>query len=223
VFRESFKQTSRGASGSRSPPHYGVWMTDPYWNHNVHYHRVVLEAVPYGCERALDIGCGDGLLARKLTGHATSVTGIDRSPEMIRLAREAGGGPVFVEDDVMTWQGGDYDFISCVAVIHHMAFEAAVTRMAGMLRPGGTLVIIGLADNAGPADLAVSGLGLPVSWFHRLLKGGRGGPKGMPIMDSHMTWAEVRQATGRLLPEARFRRRLLWRYSIVWQRPAPAV
>ncbi|MEZ0075689.1 hypothetical protein [Planotetraspora sp. GP83] len=35
---------------------------DEYWNHNVRYHRVVLDAVPYGCDTALDVGCGDGLL-----------------------------------------------------------------------------------------------------------------------------------------------------------------
>ncbi len=34
-----------------------------YWNHNVHYQPVILGAVPAGCGRALDVGCGDGLLA----------------------------------------------------------------------------------------------------------------------------------------------------------------
>jgi SAM-dependent methyltransferase len=194
-------------------------VTDAYWNHNVHYHRLVLEAVPYHCRRALDVGCGDGMLARALARRAAEVTGIDRSAEMIRVARRSGGGPVYVEDDFLTWQDGAYDVISCVAVIHHMDFEAAVTRMSGMLRPGGTLVIIGLARNGSLADLAFSGLGLPVSWFHRLLKGGRGGPAGMPMMDSEMTWDDVRQVTDRLLPGACFRRRLLWRYSIVWSRP----
>ncbi|CAM5436502.1 hypothetical protein [Streptomyces canus] len=34
-------------------------MPDPYWNHNVHYHRLVLDAVPDDCREALDVGCGD--------------------------------------------------------------------------------------------------------------------------------------------------------------------
>lgn len=62
-------------------------MPDPYWNHNVHYHHLVLDAVPDGCREALDVGCGDGLLARKLSEKAAFVTGVDRSPEMIRQAR----------------------------------------------------------------------------------------------------------------------------------------
>jgi hypothetical protein len=30
------------------------------WNHNVHYHRVIFEAIPPLCDRALDVGCGTG-------------------------------------------------------------------------------------------------------------------------------------------------------------------
>ncbi|MGX9225665.1 methyltransferase domain-containing protein [Streptomyces albus] len=55
----------------------------PYWNTNVARHRDVLAAVPRGCGDALDVGCGDGLLARKLTAAARRVTGVDSSPEMI--------------------------------------------------------------------------------------------------------------------------------------------
>lgn len=27
------------------------------WNHNIRYHRVILDSVPPDCRRALDIGC----------------------------------------------------------------------------------------------------------------------------------------------------------------------
>ncbi|MCA2223644.1 class I SAM-dependent methyltransferase [Nonomuraea aurantiaca] len=63
-------------------------MPEPYWHHNVHYQRLVLRAVPDGCAHALDVGCGDGLLARKLTARLPAVTGVGRSPEAIRTARE---------------------------------------------------------------------------------------------------------------------------------------
>ncbi|MEU1848344.1 class I SAM-dependent methyltransferase [Streptomyces sp. NPDC019990] len=43
--------------------------------------------MPDGCGTALDAGCGDGLLTRKLAARVGSVTGVDRSPEMIELAR----------------------------------------------------------------------------------------------------------------------------------------
>ena len=35
-----------------------------------------------------------------------------------------------------------------------------------------------------------------------------------------MTWREVRAEAARLLPGVRYRRHLLWRYSLIWQKPA---
>jgi 2-polyprenyl-3-methyl-5-hydroxy-6-metoxy-1,4-benzoquinol methylase len=58
-----------------------------YWNHNVHYQPVILNEVPSGCRTALDVGCGDGMLARRLAERSAKVTGIDRDPRMIALAR----------------------------------------------------------------------------------------------------------------------------------------
>ena len=38
-------------------------------------------------------------------------------------------------------------------------------------------------------------------------------------MDPQMTWREVRIEAARLLPGTRYRRRLLWRYSLLWRKP----
>jgi 2-polyprenyl-3-methyl-5-hydroxy-6-metoxy-1,4-benzoquinol methylase len=59
----------------------------PYWNHNVHYQPVILGAVPPRCSAALDVGCGDGLLACRLAERCTEVTGIDQDERMIALYR----------------------------------------------------------------------------------------------------------------------------------------
>src|SRR5450755_2257353 len=40
-------------------------------------------------EKILDIGCGTGHLTAKIASSGAHVTGIDRSPDMIRQAREA--------------------------------------------------------------------------------------------------------------------------------------
>jgi hypothetical protein len=37
--------------------------------------------------------------------------------------------------------------------------------------------------------------------------------------DSAMHWSEARSAARRLLPGCRYRRRLLWRYTAVWDKP----
>jgi len=198
-------------------------MTDPYWNHNVHYHPVVLEAVPDGCRAALDVGCGDGLLARKLAQKAESVTGVDRSPEMIRTARrQTPENVTFQEGDYLddaTLTEGKYDFVSAVAVVHHTRFEDAVQGLVRLLAPGGRLVIVGMAYNHTALDWVISGCGLPASLLNARLRGGKRGPAGMPVKDSAMHWAEAREAAHRLLPGCRFRRRLLWRYTAVWDKP----
>ena len=54
-----------------------------YWNQNVHYQPVILNAVPPGCGAAIDVGCGDGLLACKLAARCAAVTGIDKDAPMI--------------------------------------------------------------------------------------------------------------------------------------------
>lgn len=41
--------------------------------------------------QVLDVGCGEGWLCRGLAGSGACVTGIDASPELVTLARNAGG------------------------------------------------------------------------------------------------------------------------------------
>jgi SAM-dependent methyltransferase len=198
-------------------------MPDPYWNHNVHYHRLVLDAVPNGCREALDVGCGDGLLARKLSQKAAFVTGVDRSPEMIRQAQAtASGNLTFLEADYLDAAAlpeGMYDFVSAVAVVHHAPFEDAVHGLVRLLAPGGRLVIVGMAYNRTALDRVISACGLPVSLFLRRRRGGKRAPIGMPMEDTTVHWGEARRAARRLLPGCRYRRRLLWRYTAVWDKP----
>ncbi|GGN35623.1 class I SAM-dependent methyltransferase [Streptomyces fuscichromogenes] len=196
---------------------------EEYWNHNVHYHPVVLDAVPEGCRTALDVGCGDGVLAAKLATRAESVTGVDRSAEMIRQARRRAAGSVtFLEADYLDGTALDqegYDFVSAVAVIHHAPFDDAIDRLVALLAPGGRLVVVGMAYNHTPLDWVISGCGVPASRWNTRLRGGKRAPRGMPVEDSAMHWGEVRRATAHLLPGRRFRRRLLWRYTLVWDKP----
>ncbi|MGI5169149.1 class I SAM-dependent methyltransferase [Spirillospora sp. CA-253888] len=199
-------------------------MTALYWNHNTHYHPVVLGAMPRGCREALDVGCGDGLLVRRLAARAGHVTGVDRSPEMVAQARAASeglGNVDFVEADFLSHglPPESLDFVCSVATVHHMDFTAALTAMRDGLRPGGGLAVVGLAANAGLSDLLRSAPGVPTHHLHRFRNRAIAGEPAHPIADPAMTWAEVREQALRLLPGARFRRHILWRYSITWRKP----
>jgi ubiquinone/menaquinone biosynthesis C-methylase UbiE len=194
-----------------------------YWNHNVHYQRVILDAVPAGCGPAIDVGCGDGLLACRLAARCAAVTGIDQDEKMVAVARERGRAvPAvsFVQADFLAYPLDDasFDFACANTALHHMDFGAALVKMARILRPGGRLAVVGLAREGSPADWAIGAAGLPANIWYKYTRG-EGNP-GAPVMAPDMTWSQVRSTAARLLPGARYRRHLLWRYSVTWLKPA---
>jgi ubiquinone/menaquinone biosynthesis C-methylase UbiE len=198
-----------------------------YWNHNVHYQPVILNAVPDGCGAALEVGCGDGMLARRLADRAAEVTAIDRDAGMIALARKqtsavegtSGWRVRFVQADFLAYpvEAASYDFACANTVLHHMDFAAALSAMARALRPGGRLAVVGLAANGSPADYLIGTPGVPANWIYRAVRGH--GESGAPVKDPEMTWAEVHATARDVLPGVRYRRHLLWRYSLRWRKP----
>ncbi len=58
------KTTASDCRAPADPKHDPVMRRPQRWNHNIQYHRLVLAAVPPGCQRVLDVGCGEGMLAR---------------------------------------------------------------------------------------------------------------------------------------------------------------
>jgi len=195
-----------------------------YWNHNVHYQPVILRAVPPGCGPALDVGCGDGLLACRLAERCGSVTGIDSDPRMVALARaraqRSPGRLTFTEADFLAHPMAEasFDFVCANTSLHHMDFEAALGTMSRLLRPGGQLAVVGLAANGSVRDWLVGASGVPAALLYRAVRG-HGNP-GAPIKDPDMTWDDVRSVARRMLPGVRWRRHLMWRYSLRWRKPA---
>jgi ubiquinone/menaquinone biosynthesis C-methylase UbiE len=190
-----------------------------YWNHNVHYQPVILNEVPSGCRTALDVGCGDGMLARRLAERSAEVTGIDRDPRMIALARAQPQERVqFIEADFLAhpFQPDSFDFVCANTSLHHMDFAAALAAMARVLRPGGRLAVIGLAADKSVTDLLAGAAGVPAGLFYRTIH--HKGESGAPIMDPELSWRQTRAVAARTLPGVRYRRHLLWRYSLRWQK-----
>ena len=196
------------------------------WNHNVAYHGVVRRSVPPGSRDLLDVGCGRGRLARDLAlaKPGRRVLGLDPSAAMIDAARAAHAGVPgleFAEDDFLAAgiPPASYDFVCFVASLHHMDQARALAKAAEILRPGGRLVVIGLARNASLPELLVSGVCAPVVWFNDLRPDfGHGG---VPIIEPLLGWHETAKLARAALPHAHFRRRLYFRYSLRWTKPAP--
>jgi 2-polyprenyl-3-methyl-5-hydroxy-6-metoxy-1,4-benzoquinol methylase len=192
------------------------------WNHNIHYYPLVLRAVPAWAQRGLEIGCGDGSLARQLRRVMPRVTAIDKDERSIAAARRQDGGLgiEYLQGDFLRhdFERASFDFIASVAVLHHMDAVAALERMRALLRPGGTLVVIGCARSSNLADLPaeLSGIVLHRLNVLRRLWAESSGPTLWPPPE---TYSGMRAKARAVLPGSSFRRLVLWRYSLVWTKP----
>jgi SAM-dependent methyltransferase len=195
---------------------------DRRWNHNTHYYPLVLAAVPDGCRRALDVGCGEGMLARELAVRVPQVVGIDKHEPSIALAREQGlaGRVEYVLGDFLEYPfpAASFGLVSCVAALHHLDPAAALTRMSGLLAPGGTLVVSGVARSRW-SDLPLDAVAVVANLGYRAVRGYWQHPSPIVWPPPH-TYREIRALARDLLPGVRYRRHLLWRYSLTWTRPA---
>lgn len=118
-------------------------------------------------QTVLDVGCGSGLLARRLLAEGHSVVGIDASPAMIALARGHAPGATFrVLGLPARRRAGDADalpvadaIVSTGHVLNYLDSRADVAQalgeLAAALRPGGLLAIDLMTERfAAARDLA---------------------------------------------------------------------
>ncbi len=203
------------------------------WDHNSHYHALLLRQLPARCEAALEIGCGAGAFARLLACRADHVLGLDLSPEMIRVAQARSAGfpnITYQVADVLAWDWpiGRFDCITSIATLHHLPLADILPKLSAALKPGGVLAILDLFKGDGPGDALLYILAVPVSAALKLLKNGRlrESPEARAAWaehgrhDHYLALAQVRQACAAILPDVQVRRRLLWRYTLIWRKPA---
>jgi 2-polyprenyl-3-methyl-5-hydroxy-6-metoxy-1,4-benzoquinol methylase len=192
------------------------------WNHNIHHHPIVLDALPRPCDRVLDVGCGEGLLTVELADRAGCVVGLDVDEPIIEVARRDASAPnvEYLVGDLLTaeLEPGSFDAVVSVAALHHMATVPALERMAGLVRPGGRVVVVALARSRLPRDLPHDAAGVIASRLHRLTKGHRE-VVAPTLWPPPQTYAEARADAEATLPGVRYRRHVLFRYSLVWTRP----
>jgi SAM-dependent methyltransferase len=199
--------------------------TDRLWNVNIHYDATLAACVPATAVDVLDVGCGDGFLAARLARRGTCVIGLDIDAPVLRRARERfPDAPVtWCHGDVLThaFEPGSFDAVVSNATLHHLPeTRAALRHLSQLVRPGGTLAIVGF-PRAEWRDLPWATIGFIVrgtairlhgKWEHTA-------PQMWPPRD---TFRELRQAAREILPGARVRHLLMGRYLLTWTRPDAA-
>jgi SAM-dependent methyltransferase len=191
------------------------------WNHNTHYHPLVLAEVPLGARRALDVGCGEGELAHELAGVVPQVVGLDRHLPSLAAARAADRRVSWVRGDITRnpFRSGSFDLVTAVASLHHVDGGTALRTMADLLRPGGRLVVIGLARSRLPRDIPREVAAVVAHRAYLLTRRMR--QVAAPICwPPPYTYDELHALATDVLPGVRFRRHVLWRCSLVWEKPA---
>ncbi|MGZ8176610.1 class I SAM-dependent methyltransferase [Williamsia sp. SKLECPSW1] len=190
------------------------------WNYNTHYYRLFDELRDRQFHSALDVGCGEGMLTRRMREFIPRVVGIDPDETSIAAARDQCCDVEYrcvdvLEDDL---RGETFDAVASVAALHHMPAARGLRRLAGLVRPGGTLVVVGCAASnrwwEKPVDAVSFAGGAVMAATHPLWD--HAAPTVWP---PPVTYTQMRRLARTMLPGARFRRHLLFRYSIVWDRP----
>jgi 2-polyprenyl-3-methyl-5-hydroxy-6-metoxy-1,4-benzoquinol methylase len=109
--------------------------------------RVVLAELwrfrpPDGWRRALDVGCGDGLLFPALRGYAAAVEGIEPDAALVTSAARADGTIHVRPFDASFVPGRSYDLVLFLDVLEHLRDpEAAVAHAASLTEPGGIVLV----------------------------------------------------------------------------------
>ena len=139
---------------------------------------------------ALDIGCGEGWLARALAERGISVVGVDVVPELVERARQLTA--TRAEFRVASYEmiaAGELSIapvdvaIANFSLLGHDSVDALIRRAPALLRPGGSFIVQTLHPVVACGDLPYvdgwrdgtwtlqgAGFGDPAPWYFRTLE-----------------------------------------------------
>ena len=115
--------------------------------------------------RAVDIGCGGGILAESLADSGADVIGIDMAEGPLAVARlhqhESGAEVDYRQmtaEELAASEAGEYDVVACLEMLEHVPDPSQVIRScAELVRPGGDIIFSTINRNPKSFMLAIVG------------------------------------------------------------------
>ena len=96
--------------------------------------------LPSECQRILEVGCGTGELAARLSKDGYSIVAIDSDPECVAAAQSLGA-----DAHVATWPDfdvGRFDAVLFTRSLHHIhPLDESIRRAANSLADGGRVIV----------------------------------------------------------------------------------
>ncbi len=119
---------------ARTPDH------DAYWLFRDSFFRLL----PSPGRATLELGCGEGRVARDLAARGHRVTGVDASPTLLRAANEAqpGGDYVLADAAALPFAAASFDLVVAYnSLMDVQDMPGAVREAARVLESGGRLCV----------------------------------------------------------------------------------
>jgi len=105
----------------------------------------LLDAELGGARRVLDLGCGEGQIARWAAHAGACAVGLDATAALLATARERGGGPVYVRGAAASLPFPDAAFdaaVVCLVLEHVDYLDPVVGELGRVLEAGGRLCCV---------------------------------------------------------------------------------
>ena len=106
--------------------------------------ELAIEAVLRGAPaRVLEVGCGEGEHAERLTAVVREVVATDQSPRMVELTRARGVDARVADVQELPFPDDSFDAVLAAWMLYHVPdVDRGLSEIARVLRPGGRLVAV---------------------------------------------------------------------------------
>lgn len=103
-------------------------------------------------DSVLEVGCGTGHFSRWLASRGLQVVGLDPSPAMLAVARERGGGPIYIDGSAehLPFPDNSFDLVAFITSLEFMSdASTALQEASRVARLGLLLGVLNLASPLG--------------------------------------------------------------------------